>query len=144
MTQCIFKDYNYPLDRQMKRHKILLTENNPSLLSLLALELELQGFSVKTFLSAEEVLLAQLEPPTLAILDYQLCGIDGLALLEQLRRRYPNLPALIISSECRLDQIPTGANLPMTHLLSKPFAQRDFLKSVVHLLERELKRESHA
>jgi DNA-binding response OmpR family regulator len=128
----------------MKRQKILLIENDPGLLGLLALELELQGFLVTTFLSAEEALAAPLEPPTLAVLDYQLCGINGLVLLKQLRRRYPNLPALIISSECRSEQIPTGANSPITHLLAKPFTQTAFLDSVAHLLKRESKRESYA
>lgn len=128
----------------MKQQKILLIENDPGLLGILALELELQGFLVTTFLSAEEALAAHLELPNLAVLDYQLCGINGLDLLAQLRRRYPHLPALIISSECQSNQIPTDANSPITHLLAKPFTQVAFLESVAHLLNRESKRESYS
>ena len=78
---------------------ILLVDNDPGLLGLLTLELEQEGYAVQSYASAEEALAAWLEPPALAILDYHLPGMNGLALLERLRQSYPSLPALMISSE---------------------------------------------
>ena len=81
----------------MIRTNILLIDNDPGLLGLLTLELEQDGYQVQSYASAEEALAARLEPPDLAVLDYQLSGIDGLILLEWLRQHYPSLPALMMA-----------------------------------------------
>ena len=119
----------------MTRINILLIDNDPGLLGLLTLELEQDGYQVQSYASAEEALAARLEPPDLAVLDYQLPGMDGLVLLEQLRQHYPALPALIISSECTLECLPTDSSLPVTHLLRKPFSHATFMDNVTVLLK---------
>ncbi len=120
--------------RAMTSQAILLIDNDPGLLGVLTLELELAHYDVQSFASAEAALASRLEPPDLAVLDYQLPGMNGLALLEKLRQIYPALPALIISSECSPERIPAGPEPPATALLRKPFAQGQFIRHVHDLL----------
>jgi CheY-like chemotaxis protein len=116
------------------RCKILLIDNDPALLGLLALELELAGHRVQSHASAEEALRCLPDSADLAIVDYRLPGMDGLTLLRQLRYAYPGLPALIISSDCRPEAMPSGRAVPPTHLLRKPFFYDSFMESVRDLL----------
>ncbi len=118
----------------MTRANILLVDNDPGLLWLLALELEREGYRVQSYASAEEVLAAYLESPALAVLDYQLPGMDGLVLLERLRLHYPGLPVLMISGDCARERLPAGPGLPATCLLHKPFSQHTFMNTVTALL----------
>ena len=118
----------------MVRHTIVLVENDPGLLGLLTLELESEGHAVQSYTNAEDFLVTQQNPPDLAILDYRLPGMNGLVLLERLRRDYPSLPALIISSEFTMEYLPAGPGLPMTQLLRKPFAHDAFIAEVSTLL----------
>lgn len=116
---------------------ILLVDNDPGLLGLLTLELEQEGYQVQSYASAEDALAAGLKPPALAILDYHLPGMNGLAFLERLRQSYPSLPVLMISSECTLGYPPSRAPWPVTGLLRKPFSYHDFRQQVITLLRRE-------
>ena len=127
----------------MVRHTIVLVENDPGLLGLLTLELELEGHAVQSYTNAEDVLMTQQKPPALAILDYRLPGMNGLVLLERLRRDYPDLPALIISSEFTAEYLPAGPGLPMTQLLRKPFAHDAFIAEVSALLAGTAEVASH-
>ena len=118
----------------MTRANILLVENDSGLRGLLILELEREGYGVQSYASAEEALAAYLESPALAVLDYQLPGMDGLVLVERLRLHYPGLPVLIISGDCARDRLPAGPGLPATYLLCKPFSQHAFMNMVTALL----------
>jgi DNA-binding response OmpR family regulator len=118
----------------MARANIVLVENDPSLRGLLTLELEREGYGVQSYASAEEALAAYLESPALAVLDYQLPGMDGLVLVERLRLHYPGLPVLMISGDCARESLPAGPGLPATSLLCKPFSHHAFMNTVTTLL----------
>lgn len=118
----------------MTRANILLVDNDPGLLGLLTLELEREGYRVQGYSSAEEALAAYLESPALAVLDYQLPGMDGLVLLERLRLDYPGLRALMISGDCARERLPASSGLPATCLLCKPFSHHTFMNTVTALL----------
>lgn len=111
---------------------ILLVENDPGLLGLLALELELAGYQVHAYASAEAALDHAPTGLALAVLDYRLSGLDGLELLARLRRRQSDLPALLISSELTPAELPGPAD--STRLLRKPFTQDGLLDTVAELL----------
>ena len=118
----------------MTKINILLVDNDPGLLGLLTLELEGEGYRVQSYASAEEALAAYLESPALAVLDYQLPGMDGLVLLERLRLRYPGLRALMISGDCARERLPASPGMPTTCLLCKPFSHHTFVNTVTTLL----------
>jgi len=112
--------------------RVLLVEDDGALRDALAWELETAGYRVSAHATGEDALDAS-GMPDLAILDYCLPGIDGLGLLNALRTRYPELPAMIISSDCNESQLPTGPGLPPVHLIRKPFAKSAFMAGVLEL-----------
>jgi two-component system CheB/CheR fusion protein len=57
------------------------------------------GFVVEDFADAESALTAIMgHPPDCLVLDYQLPGMTGMDLLEKLRQRGVNTPALIVTA----------------------------------------------
>lgn len=81
------------------RPGLLLVDDDPAVLDSLQFSLELEGFEVDAFASAES-LTAEHNLPRHAclVLDYRLPGIDGLTLLSLLRERGETCPAVIITS----------------------------------------------
>lgn len=81
------------------RPKIILVDDDPAVRASLAFSLELEGFLIETFDCAEE-LAERIEFPYngCLVLDYRLPQMDGLALLDILRSRGIDLPAVLITS----------------------------------------------
>jgi PAS domain S-box-containing protein len=78
--------------------KVLLVDDEPNAVSALKTLLTDEGIEVWGATSAEEALaVAEAKRPDVAVLDVQLPGMDGLALLQRLRERHPGLPAVIMS-----------------------------------------------
>lgn len=79
--------------------KILLVDDDPAIRSSLSFSLELEGFEVEAFESAEALAeLAGLSDASCMIVDYRLPGMDGLALVGLLRARGITVPTVIITS----------------------------------------------
>ena len=102
---------------------LLLVDDDPSVLASLKFSLELQGFKIQAFDSAEKVMAqAELANPACFVIDYRLPGIDGLSLLRALRERGETCPAVIITSNptrsIRQRTIDAGAILVEKPLLS--------------------------
>lgn len=103
--------------------RILVIEDEPRILGFLKVGLEAEGFAVD---GAEDgisgLALALAEAYELVVLDLQLPQLDGLRLLEELHRRRPELPILILSARndlpTKLESFHLGAN----DYLSKPFS----------------------
>jgi FixJ family two-component response regulator len=78
---------------------LFLVDDDPSVCASLQFSLELEGFRVETFESAEELLARDdLADHACLVLDYRLPGIDGLTLLDLLRARGETCPAVVITS----------------------------------------------
>jgi len=66
--------------------KVMVIEDDPTMLSLLGTLLELEGFTATKMREAENYLAEiEAEKPDLIFLDVNLSGINGLSLLEQIR-----------------------------------------------------------
>jgi FixJ family two-component response regulator len=85
-----------------QRPAILLVEDDPAVVNALTFSFELEGFDVCAYADGE-TLLASTPLPTRGclVLDYNLPGIDGLALLERLRAAEVKLPAILITTNPR-------------------------------------------
>jgi DNA-binding NtrC family response regulator len=117
-------------------NQILLVDDDPALRTILSLELEQCGYSVLAFPSVEAVIGQPLHTPTIVILDYQLPGLTGLALLKHLRTHQPDLPALIITAHPNVSGDPDWPQNAHTELLHKPFRAERFLSVVAELLHK--------
>jgi len=122
------------LSQALSGEFVVLVEDDDALRHALSFELEAAGYRVEAYETGEEALSATATCPALAILDYRLPGIDGLDLLRELRVRYPQLRAMVISSDCAESQIPSGPGLPRVRLIRKPFAKSAFMTGVASLV----------
>ena len=115
--------------------RILVIEDEPRILGFLKLGLEAEGFSVEC---ADDGVVglarARDEQYELIVLDLQLPRLDGLRLLEELRRGRPVLPVLILSARTDLLTKLRGFELGANDYLSKPFSFDELVARVrVHI-----------
>jgi DNA-binding response OmpR family regulator len=114
--------------------RIVVVEDDATLLVLLMLELEQQGYAVEGFGTGESALIGPAECPELLVLDYQLPGINGLALLARMRERCPAVPALVMSGEHDVIHTAEWRAIRGAAFLSKPFRREHFLDAVARQL----------
>ncbi len=91
-----------PEDLAMPRsgsRRILLVDDDESVLQVLAAELEDHGFVVAPAASAEAALalLDAGEKPDVIVSDFSMPGMDGLSLIGEAQRRRPGLPAILLT-----------------------------------------------
>ncbi len=119
--------------------RILVVEDDPSLMELLHYNLEAAGYAVSTADAGEpaRLLLAE-ELPDLVILDWMLPDISGIDLCAQLRRadRTARLPIVMLTARGeeadRVRGLTTGAD----DYIVKPFSVPELLARVKGLLRR--------
>ncbi|MCS7286133.1 MAG: response regulator transcription factor [Anaerolineae bacterium] len=116
--------------------KVLVVEDEPTLLETLEYNLTHHGYKVYTAtdgLSALEV--ARREKPDLIVLDLMLPRLDGFEVCRKLREEM-NVPILILTA--RTDEVDKvmGLELGADDYMTKPFSMREFLARVRALLRR--------
>jgi DNA-binding response OmpR family regulator len=108
---------------------VLLAEDDQKLSALLTATLADEGFAVQAIVTADELqaMVAQTNPPGLIILDRLLGPVDTKTQLPNLRKRWPDVPILVISAintpAERADLINAGAD----DYLGKPFLTEEML-----------------
>src|SRR5262249_41070643 len=95
------------------------------------------GFAVDHRTNGEDGLhLALTEPYAAAVIDLMLPRLDGLSLIEELRRRKINTPVLILSAKRSVDDRVKGLQTGGDDYLTKPFAFAELLARVQALIRR--------
>ncbi len=114
------------------RTTVLLVDDDPEILRYCGKILNAGGFEVVACSDAVEALayIAGDDPVDLVVLDWALPGLEGRRVREQLARRHPNLPLLIISGHPREDYESLGAVDQETPWLLKPFTPAALLAAV--------------
>jgi two-component system alkaline phosphatase synthesis response regulator PhoP len=117
--------------------KILVVDDEESILTLLKFNLEKSGFQVITSLDGREALrIIELEKPDLVVLDLMLPGLDGMEILKTLRQEKNNTPVLMLTAKNdELDKI-LGLELGADDYLTKPFSPREVIARVKAILRR--------
>ena len=117
--------------------RILLIEDDEKVGSLIARGLREEGFVVDRARDGEEGLRMGLkEPYDTAIVDIMLPKLDGLSLIEELRRQKVNTPLLILSAKRSVDDRVRGLQTGSDDYLTKPFAFSELLARVQALIRR--------
>lgn len=98
---------------------VVLVDNDDALRAALRFALEIDGFHVEACRTGEQLLELELPPDGCLVIDYKLTGVDGLASLEELRRRGVGLPAILITSYAS-PQLRARARLARAAIVEKP------------------------
>jgi two-component system, OmpR family, response regulator len=117
--------------------RVLVIEDDSKIASFIVGGLKQAAFSAHQANNGEQALrLARTEHFDLLIVDLMLPGIDGLTLIEQLRRHKINSPVLIVSAKRSVDDRVRGLQLGGDDYLTKPFAFSELLARVQALIRR--------
>ncbi len=117
--------------------RILLVEDDERVASVVARGLREEGFAVNLAADGEEGLRRALtETYDTAIVDIMLPKLDGLRLIEELRRENVNIPILILSAKRSVDDRVRGLQRGGDDYLTKPFAFSELLARVQALIRR--------
>ena len=119
------------------RARVLVVEDHDDLAEAIALNLRRDGCDVEHARDGREaVLVARLRPPDLVLLDLNLPGMDGFAVLERLRADGCWAPVLILSARGAPDDKVEGFRLGADDYVTKPFHTMELLSRVRALLRR--------
>jgi two-component system, OmpR family, response regulator len=117
--------------------RILLIEDDETIASYIAGGLREAGFAVDHALDGETGLnLALTEPYDAAIIDIMLPKLDGLTLIEKLRKKKIEVPLLILSAKRSVEDRVKGLHTGGDDYLTKPFAFSELLARVQALIRR--------
>jgi len=117
--------------------RILLVEDDLKIASFILKGFKEVGFAVDHAIDGEEGLhLAISEPYDTAIIDIMLPKLDGLELIEKLRRRNINTPVIILSAKRSVDDRVKGLQTGSDDYLIKPFSFSELLARVQALIRR--------
>lgn len=113
------------------KEKILIVDDDPSLLRLLSIRLNAAGYKVETAKSAKEALGAiKSFHPQLVISDLRMEGMDGMALFEKIREQLPNLPVIIMTAHGTIPDAINATKQGVFSYLTKPFESQELLDIV--------------
>jgi two-component system, OmpR family, response regulator len=117
--------------------RILLVEDDVKIASFIVTGLKAEGYAVDHVLDGEEGLrVALTEPYDTAIIDLMLPKLDGLSLIEKMRKEKIRTPVIILSAKGSIDDRVKGLQTGSDDYLTKPFAFSELLARVQALIRR--------
>ncbi len=125
----------------MKR--VFLVEDEASLRNLLISYLTDAEYEVTTFDNGLDAKNAIFKKPDLWVLDIMLPGMDGYALIKEIKSSTPEIPVLFMSARsAELDRV-IGLEMGSDDYLPKPFLPRELVLRVNRILKIKVKKQDH-
>ncbi len=123
----------------MKAH-ILVIDDDAVACEFLQEALSLDGYEVNAYISAKEALQQDLCRYDLLMSDIRMPGMDGLQFLEQVHKKWPDLPVILMTAYGSLETTMEAISLGAWDYISKPFSPEECRAIVRKVLEvRELR-----
>lgn len=115
----------------MSKPTIMVVEDNPELRDALSDTLEYDGYSVIAVADGESALqVLERQSIGLVVTDINMDGMDGHALLMQIRRRHPVLPVILITAFGSIGSSVRAMREGAVDYLLKPFKPEQLLSSI--------------
>jgi FixJ family two-component response regulator len=116
--------------RRAKSPVVVVVDDDTAVRNALKFSLALEGYTVRTYSDALELLDGpQLPPGACLVMDYKLPGLDGLEAIARVRERYAGLPAILITTlpSTNVVRLAREANVP---IVEKPLLEDALLKEI--------------
>ncbi len=115
--------------------RVLLVDDDPGLLRLLSLRLRSFGHEVKAVASGSQALavLNSFRPQTV-ITDLRMEGMDGIELLDEIHRRQPSLPVMLITAHGTIPEAVAATHRGAFGFLTKPVDKESLHEQVLQAL----------
>ncbi len=117
--------------------RVLLIEDDERMAGFVCKGLKEEGFTVAHATDGESGLhIALAEPFDAAVVDIMLPGLDGLSIIDEMRRHRMRLPVLILSAKRSVDERVRGLRAGGDDYLTKPFAFSELVARLQALIRR--------
>ncbi len=117
--------------------RILLIEDDPSILRGLELNLSLDGYEVRAALDGPSGVRTATEwKPDLVLLDIMLPGMNGYEVCRELRKRQLTMPIIILSAKMSEPDKVMGLDMGADDFVTKPFGLSELLARIKANLRR--------
>ena len=114
--------------------KILVVDDEPSIVKSIQYSLEKEGYQVVTANDGQQALeVARREKPNLVVLDVMLPSLDGYEVCRQLRQEMP-IPVIMLTAKGEEIDKVVGLEIGADEYVTKPFSLRELLARVKALL----------
>ena len=120
--------------------RIALVDDDRNILTSVSMTLEAEGFEVETYNDGQSALDAfSSKMPDMAVLDIKMPRMDGMDLLQRLRKKTSNLPVIFLTSkDDEIDEV-LGLRMGADDYVKKPFSQRLLVERIRALLRRRFR-----
>ena len=120
----------------MSKTKVLVVDDEESILDFITMALEHEGYEVVTATSGTQALECyQEERPQLVVLDWMLPDLDGLQVCQKLRL-LSNVPVLMLTAKGEWEDRVKGLDAGADDYLTKPFKYQELLARLRAILRR--------
>jgi CheY-like chemotaxis protein len=105
--------------------RILVVDDDPRLLHVVAMYLSIEGYDVDTASNGEEGLRrVEAQRPDLVILDVMMPGIDGLEACRRIKSdpETRHIPVVLFTALSRTDDVESGRAAGANRFINKPFS----------------------
>jgi two-component system, OmpR family, response regulator len=117
--------------------RLLVVDDEPNILELLAASLRFAGFEVQTAADGETALAAARSfGPDLLVLDVMMPGLDGFDVLRSLRGGGSRTPVLFLTARDAPEDTVTGLTLGGDDYVTKPFSLEEVVARIRAVLRR--------
>jgi len=115
--------------------KIFLVEDDVNLNSAIETTFSNLGYEITSYKDGKEAFDNLSHKHDLFIVDINLPNVNGIELVKQIKKIYPNGNVFIISADLNIDTIISAYDLGVTDYIKKPFDIREIIAKIEHTLK---------
>ena len=123
--------------RMSEKTRILLVDDEPSIVKMVGKRLEIEGFDVLIAMDGQDGLTkARAERPDLIVLDLMLPKLNGYEVCTMLKQdgRYRHIPIVLFSAKAQEKDEKLGMECGANAYVRKPFRAQELLEKIRALL----------
>lgn len=120
-----------------QKQRILLVDDEPSIVKMVSKRLEVEGFDVLAAMDGQEGLAkAQAEQPDLIVLDLMLPRLNGYEVCTMLKQdvRYRRIPIVLFTAKAQEKDETMGMDCGANAYIRKPFRAQELMEKIHTLL----------
>lgn len=121
---------------------LLLVDDEEDFLEMLAARLVARGFSVSVARSGQEALVqVQAGGIDVVLLDVQMPGMDGIAILHEIKRMEPLVEVMMLTGQGSVQSAVNGMKAGAFDYIMKPAEMKDLVEKIIHAYKRKAEQE---
>jgi two-component system OmpR family response regulator len=124
-------------------HRILVVDDEPNILDVLAMALRFQGFQIETAATGEQALAAAASfKPQLMVLDIMLPDMEGFEVARRLGAQRAEIPIIFLTARDATEDKIRGLSIGGDDYVTKPFSLEELIARIRTVLRRTGKAEA--